>query len=120
MPGLIAEEGGGILGAVTWSHTRDEFEVVTLDAFDENRGVGTVLLGAAVSRARQKGAKRAWLVTSNDNTHAIRFYQRRGWSMAAFHREAIVRARKIKPDIPERGNDDIPIRDEIEFELLLE
>jgi hypothetical protein len=37
----------------------------------------------------------------------------------AIHRDAVMRARKLKPEIPLLGNDGIPIRDEIELELLL-
>ncbi len=34
------------------------------------------------------------------------------------HRDAITEARKLKPEIPLLGYDDIPIRHELEFELL--
>jgi hypothetical protein len=58
-----------------------------------------------------------WLISTNDNTHAIRFYQRRG-SPAAVHVGAVDRYRRdLKPEIPRRGSDDIPIRDEVEFEM---
>jgi hypothetical protein len=40
------------------------------------------------------------LVTTNDNIRALRFYQRRGWRMAALHLDAVDAARKIKPEIP--------------------
>jgi GNAT superfamily N-acetyltransferase len=120
LPGLVAEQDGQIIGALTWHRSGDAFEVVTLDAFVENRGVGTALLQAAVELARREGARRAWLVTSNDNIHAIRFYQRQGWDMAALHRDAVTEARKLKPEIPLIGGDGIAVRHEIEFELSLD
>ena len=119
LPGFVAEESGALLGAVTYHREGDAFEVVSLDSLAENRGVGTALLDAAVQLARQSGARRAWLITSNDNIRAIRFYQRRGWNMAALHVDAVTAARKIKPRIPLLGDDDIPVRHEIEFELIL-
>ncbi|MNV93512.1 hypothetical protein D3C71_1882140 [compost metagenome] len=60
-----------------------------------------------------------WLITSNDNTRAIRFYQKRGLDLKAVHRDAITEARKLKPSIPLIGMDGIPIRHELEFELTL-
>jgi ribosomal protein S18 acetylase RimI-like enzyme len=82
---------------------------------------GTRLLEAVVDAARAAGCRRAWLVTTNDNAAAIRFYQRRGWRLVALHAGAVDAARaSIKPEIPELGDDDIPIRDELEFELRLD
>jgi hypothetical protein len=60
-----------------------------------------------------------WLITTNDNTHALRFYQRRGWDLVAVHRGAVDDARSVKPEIPEKGNDDIAIKHELELELVL-
>ncbi|HTQ12491.1 MAG TPA: GNAT family N-acetyltransferase [Rhizomicrobium sp.] len=119
LQGLVAEDGGAVVGVVTWAQEGGRFEIVTLDSFVEDHGVGTALLDAAVAEARKKGAHRAWLVTTNDNIRALRFYQRRGWNMAALHRGAVDEARKLKPEIPATGADGIPIRHEIEFELRL-
>jgi ribosomal protein S18 acetylase RimI-like enzyme len=63
------------------------------------------------------GCRRLWLITTNDNTPAIRFYQRQGMRVVAVHHNAIVDARRIKPEIPEFGVDGQPICDEIEFEI---
>ncbi|UCC16424.1 MAG: hypothetical protein JSU58_08645, partial [Dehalococcoidales bacterium] len=58
-------------------------------------------------------------ITTNDNTHAIRFYQRYGFKIATIYPNSMEEARKIKPEIPFTGNDGIPLRDEIEFEIHL-
>jgi RimJ/RimL family protein N-acetyltransferase len=60
-----------------------------------------------------------WLITTNDNEPAIRFYERRGMRIIAIHRGAIAQSRKLKPEIPYFGVDGRPIEDEVEFELLL-
>ena len=83
-------------------------------------GVGSALLGAVEELARRCGCKRLWLVTTNDNTHALAFYQRRGFVLAALHRDAVTEARRVlKPTIPLVGEGDLPIRDELELEKRL-
>jgi ribosomal protein S18 acetylase RimI-like enzyme len=66
--------------------------------------------------AARGGCRRLWLVTTNDNTAALRFYQKRGFVIAGVHRNAIVEARRLKPEIPLVGRNGIAIRDEIELE----
>ena len=95
-------------------------EILSLDSFREDRGVGSALLNAAVEEARSRSLRRIMLITTNDNTRAIRFYQKRGFDMAALYRGAVEKARAIKPSIPLLGIDGIPLRHEIEFEMLLE
>ncbi|HEY3088521.1 MAG TPA: GNAT family N-acetyltransferase [Jatrophihabitantaceae bacterium] len=119
LPTLVAEEDGDIVGIVTYAPASDEAEITSLDALRPDHGVGTALLDAVIDIALGAGWRRLWLVTTNDNTHALRFYQRRGWQLVAVHRDAIDDARRLKPEIPARGNDDIPIRHELELELLL-
>jgi GNAT superfamily N-acetyltransferase len=119
LPTLVAEEDGDIVGIVTYAPATDDAEITSLDALRPDHGVGTALLDAVIDIALGAGWRRLWLVTTNDNTHALRFYQRRGWQLVAVHRDAIDDARRLKPEIPARGNDDIPIRHELELELLL-
>lgn len=117
LEGFVAVEDGEIFGALTLHRGGNDIEVATLDSFREDKGIGSALLAAVVDLAQREGARRLWLVTSNDNVRAIRFYQRRGWNMVAFYPDAIVEARKIKPEIPRIGDNGIEIRHEIEFEL---
>ncbi len=69
--------------------------------------------------ARSASQPRLWLVTTNDNTDALAFYQRRGWDLVAVHRRAVDDARSLKPGIPSLGKGRIPIRHELELELVL-
>jgi hypothetical protein len=47
--------------------------------------------------------------------HALRFYQRAGFQLAAIRTGAVAEAGKIKPSIPQIGHEEIPIRDEIDL-----
>lgn len=75
-----------------------------------------MLIDKVIEEAKEHKCKRVWLITTNDNTHAIRFYQRRGFNFRGLYINAIQESRKIKPQIPLLGMDDIPIMHEIEFE----
>jgi GNAT superfamily N-acetyltransferase len=78
-------------------------------------------MDAVLERARTAGCRRLWVVTTNDNTRAIRIYQQWGFDLAALHRDAITEARRtLKPHIPELGEHGIPMRHEIELERVLD
>ena len=67
---------------------------------------------------RPSGARRLWLITTNDNVDALRFYQRRGFRLVRVHAGAVDRSRAaLKPGIPEAGDHGIPLRDELELEM---
>ena len=119
LPGFVAEEGGERVGLLTYRVDGADCEVVTIDAFPEGAGAGTALLDAAAAAAREAGCGRVWLITTNDNLRALRFYQRRGFRLVAVHPDALERSRELKPSIPEIGLDGIPLRDELELELTL-
>ncbi|QBD81538.1 GNAT family N-acetyltransferase [Ktedonosporobacter rubrisoli] len=120
LPGFVAIWQGQPSGLLTYHIQDRECEIVSLDSTQSGIGIGSALIEASSKAARQAGCKRLWLITSNDNLSALRFYQKRGFALVAIHRNAIEQARKLKPEIPLSGNDGIPIRDEIELELLLD
>ena len=69
--------------------------------------------------ALEAGARRLWLITTDDNTRALQFYHRRGFDLAAFHRDAVTRSRAtLKPSIPLEV-DGIAVRHELELERVL-
>ena len=76
-------------------------------------------MNKVVETVREIGCNRVWLITLNDNLDAIRFYQRRGFSLCTIHKDALTLSRKIKPSISEIGQYGIALRDEIEFEMIL-
>jgi len=120
LPGFVAEAGGEVAGLATYVLEGGACELVSLDSLRPNGGVGTALLRAVEGAARAAGCRRLWLVTTNDNLHALGFYQRRGYTLVAVHRGAVAAARALKPAIPLVGEGGIPIRDEIELELHLD
>jgi len=119
LPGFITVYGGKREGLITYEIVGDKCEIVSMNSLAEGKGVGSALIDAVKGAAKKAGCKRLWLITSNDNTKAIRFWQKRGFRLAAVYPGAIDRLRKLKPEIPLTGNDGIPIRDEIELEMVL-
>jgi GNAT superfamily N-acetyltransferase len=120
-PALIAVDGERLVGVLTWITHADSLEVLTLHVTDQWRGTGTALLDGARRLAESLECRRMWLITTNDNLDALRFYQRRGFRLARLHPGAVNRSRLLlKPSIPEIGDHGIPLRDELELELVLE
>ncbi len=119
LPGFIALESEKPLGLITFSLKNDECEIVTLDSLEAGKGIGIKLIKSVKDFAVEKNCNRIWLITTNDNTNALKFYQKNGFRLAAIHPGAVEKSRRIKPEIPEVGCDDIPIRDEIELEIRL-
>ena len=119
LEGLVAEADGRPIGLATVQEApKRGMEVVTLHAEPRGRGAGTALLGTAWHVAAASSHHRLWLVTTNDNLHALGFYQRRGLRLGALHAGAVDRDRALKPELPEVNPDNrIPIRDLLELEL---
>lgn len=120
LPGFVAVLEGEKVGLVTYTIERESCEIVTIDSIRPSSGVGTALIEAVRDIAIKSGCKRLWLITTNDNLNALRFYQKRGFVLVAVHRNALDASRKLKPEIPLIGKDGIPLRDEIELEMTLD
>jgi GNAT superfamily N-acetyltransferase len=117
-PMLVAVDGAEPAGLLTYILDEDACEVLTLHAAQQWQGAGSALLHAVAGLARDAGCSRLWLVTTNDNVDALRFYQRRGFRLRALRAGAVDAARRDrKPEIPRIGDHGIPLRDEIELEL---
>lgn len=117
---LVAEIDGRPVGLLTYRIESDECEVVTLDSLVSGHGIGTALLQAVADLARAQGCRRVWLTTTNDNLPALRFYQRQGWDLVRLHHGLVDEWRRtVKPGIPARGLDGIPISHALELELIV-
>jgi DNA-3-methyladenine glycosylase I len=117
LPGFAALQADSLVGLATYNMDGDECEIVTLDSLAEGLGIGSALIATVKQKALDAGCRRLWLITTNDNLNALGFYQKRGFALAALHRNAIEKSRRLKPEIPLIGMDGIPLRDEIELEL---
>ena len=117
--GFLAVDGTEWVGVVTFTFTDDECEIISLDSLRENEGIGTLLVNAVVEEARQLNCQRVFLSTTNDNLRALGFYQKRGFCLAAIRPGVLEESRKIKTSIPVIGENNIPLRDEIELEMAL-
>jgi ribosomal protein S18 acetylase RimI-like enzyme len=118
---LLAEDvNGALIGVLTFQTAGRDREISTLYAAESWRGIGSALVEAAVDLARADGCDRLWLVTTNDNVDALRFYQRRGFRLAELHVGAVDMSRAaLKPSIPEVGDHGIPLHDELVLERRL-
>jgi GNAT superfamily N-acetyltransferase len=115
----VAVVDGENVGLITYYVANSECEIVTLDSVVPGIGVGTALVEAVHGVALERRCERLWLITTNDNVEALRFYQKRGFRILAVHRDAIEDARDMKPEIPLLGSHGIAIRDEIELDIFL-
>ncbi|MGE5617597.1 MAG: GNAT family N-acetyltransferase, partial [Candidatus Woesearchaeota archaeon] len=104
-PALGAFRDGRMAGLATYETREDQCEVLTLNAFTPRQGIGAALLRATARAAKSAGCRRLWLITTNDNLDAIRFYERQGLRLVAVHPGAVDQARKLKPSIPEFAPD---------------
>ena len=115
LPGFIAERAGRIAGLLTYDVRPGVLEIVTINAIDQHTGIGTRLIEAIRAEAKHRGCHEVTLTTTNDNLGALRFYQRRGFRLAALRPGAVDRSRQRKPEIPRTGDYGIPLHDEIDL-----
>ncbi|HDK9253936.1 TPA: GNAT family N-acetyltransferase, partial [Staphylococcus aureus] len=83
------------------------------DSFVENKGIGSHLLNYAEIIASDMSKRSISVITTNENIKALYFYQKNKYRITDVIFDAVTEARKIKPSIPEMGENGIEIRDEI-------
>jgi catechol 2,3-dioxygenase-like lactoylglutathione lyase family enzyme/GNAT superfamily N-acetyltransferase len=97
LPGVVGEIDGRRAGLVTYRIAGGDCEIVTVHADVEGAGVAVAMLAAVRAIAERAGCRRAWLVTTNDNTRALGFYQAQGMDLVALHRDFVEVVRRYKP-----------------------
>ncbi len=117
---VIALDINERVGAATFRIDGDNCELVSLNVLTPALGIGTRLVEAVQGIAQANRCQRLTLITTNDNIESLRFYQRRGFCLSEIHPGAIDAMRRLKPTIPLIGAHGIPVRDEIELELVLQ
>ncbi len=118
--GFLIRQDGRIAALITYQQQKDSILLLTVNKIESIEGIGTSLVLMLIDEARKRNVHRIWLTTTNDNLHAMWFYQRLGFRIATIYRDAMAEARKtLKPQIPEYGPNGLPIQDEIEMELVI-
>jgi GNAT superfamily N-acetyltransferase len=119
-PAFLARVDDVLVGVATYVVDGGACELLTLHAQHQFAGTGTALVEAVARAARESGCRLMWVVTTNDNVDALRFYQRRGFRLTQLRPGAVDTCREtLKPEIPLVGAHGIPLRDELELELTL-
>ena len=126
LPGFIAErttideesdeEKPERIGLMLYNIEETECEILTLNSTEEGIGVGTALVATLREGLKDTDIERVWLITTNDNLSALKFWQKHDFVLTALHVDSIQEARRLKPQIPIIGQDGIPVRDELELE----
>ena len=119
LDGFLMKEENEIIGLITYKFYGDIIEIVSLDSKRENKGIGTSLIKEVEKVALKNNCRKLRLITTNDNLRALGFYQKRGFCLCNLYRNAMDKVREIKKDVPQIGENGIPLRDEIELEKLL-
>jgi phosphinothricin acetyltransferase len=119
-PTLVATLDGEPAALLTYAVRGPDCEVMSLISTREGHGLARALLDAARHHARAAGCRRLWLITTNDNLRALALYQGWGMDLVALHHDAVNETRRsLKPSIPPRAANGLPIAHEIELELRL-
>lgn len=119
LDGLKAVIDGDIDGVLHYQVRAEECEILTLASLREGQGIGSALLAAVETVARHRHCTRLTLITTNDNLHALGFYQRRGFRLVGLFPGQVDISRQIKPGIPLIGDNQIPLRDELNLEKMV-
>ncbi|OEH93549.1 GNAT family N-acetyltransferase [Bacillus solimangrovi] len=108
-----------IIGLLTYIIEKNVCEIISLDSIEKGKGIGTSLLDTVEQMAKENGCEYMKIITTNDNLHALGFYQKRGYQLIQVIPDAVEKARQVKSEIPFIADNGIPIRDEIVIEKSL-
>lgn len=116
---LLAENEDRRVGLATYRFEERSCEIITLNSLMPGHGIGAALVDAVKEEATRAGCEHLWLITTNDNLRAQKFYRRLGFTHVRTDVGAVTRARRLKPEIALTGENGTPIEDELEFEMKL-
>ncbi|RIO09541.1 GNAT family N-acetyltransferase [Mammaliicoccus sciuri] len=101
LPGFVAYDEVEIIGVITYIIRNDQIEIISLDSFRENVGIGSQLLKKLEEISEEKDITNISVITTNDNLNALKFYQKRGYNITKVIPNAVEKVRKQKPSIPQ-------------------
>ena len=116
---FIAEQNEERVGLITYLFKEKTCEIITLNSLQPGIGVGSALLDAVKLAAETAGCNALILYTTNDNINGLQFYQKYGFYIEQFIKDGIAPDRKLKPEIPLKAKNGIPIRDYLLLKMSL-
>ncbi|WP_283679834.1 GNAT family N-acetyltransferase [Lentilactobacillus sp. Marseille-Q4993] len=120
LEGFVAHKGEDIVGIITYDVRDDIIEVVSLNSFEKEEGIGTSLMNEVKKIASKLKINTIQTITTNDNTDAQTFYEYLGFKKIKILREAVDNARSIKPSIPVLADNGVEIHDEILYQMTID
>jgi GNAT superfamily N-acetyltransferase len=118
---LVALEGGEPIGHLQLTHTHEpataEVKNMAVLASHQHRGIGSLLMTAAIALAREEGHTTLIVATAAADTGNLRFYQRLGFRLRSVERDAFTAATGYADDIDIDG---IPLRDRVWLDLSID
>lgn len=118
-PGFVAVISEHPSGIITFRKGEYGLEITCLVSLIPGKGIGTKLLDQVITKAKEESVDKIWVIATNDNISGLKFYQKRGFILAALYSNSLEKARVLKPEIPQTGLENIPLRDEIELHYFL-
>jgi len=79
LDGCIIENNGRVIGICLYSIVRKSCEIVLIEVYERRKGIGAELLTKIIKKGKQEKWKRIWLITTNDNIDALKFYLKNGF-----------------------------------------
>ncbi len=97
LPCIVAYKNNDIVGLLTYKVYDEYIEIISLDSFVENKGIGSHLLNYAEIIASDMSKRSIRVITTNENIKALYFYQKNKYRITDVIFDAVTEARKIKP-----------------------
>ncbi len=119
LPGFGARMGGVLTGCASFVTQEDCCHLVCLASQTPGRGCGDALLRAVIAYARSEGCQTLRTFAGNNNLGALRFFQKRGFTITGVRPGALARLLADTPAARPPGDGAIPARDVLELELTL-
>lgn len=116
LSGFFAIKNRKKAGLITYKKYKNHLQIITINSLVEKKSIGSKLIEKVKEEAKRLKYKKIKVITTNDNLKALGFYQKRGFRMVKVYQGAVDKSRKIKPQIPLIGENNIPLHDEIELE----
>lgn len=116
LQGFVAFLQGKRVGLLTYTKHEEVVKIITLNSTVKNVGIGSKLLNYLIDFFENKNVNSIEVATTNDNTEALRLYQMKGFAIKKVNLNIMKAYRKIKPELPIKGNNEIEIRDEFVLE----